>query len=131
MPRFSKVSNDRLDTCNETLRFLFQRIVSRYDCSILEGYRGKDDQDKYYMQGKSKLKWPKSKHNKKPSNAVHVAPWPIDWKNFKRFYHFAGYVLAIADEEDIRIRWGGDWDMDKDFDDQRFNDLIHFELVSN
>jgi len=29
-----------------------------------------------------------------------------------------------------KLRWGGDWDSDKVFDDQNFDDLPHFELVS-
>jgi peptidoglycan L-alanyl-D-glutamate endopeptidase CwlK len=63
-------------------------------------------------------------------NAVDLAPYPIDWKNTKRFYHFAGIVLGVATEMGIRIRWGGDWDMDDDLDDQSFMDLVHFEIVS-
>jgi hypothetical protein len=27
------------------------------------------------------------------------------------------------------IRWGGDWDRDNDFSDQKLNDLCHFELI--
>ena len=27
------------------------------------------------------------------------------------------------------VRWGGDWNMDNNFKDQKFNDLPHFELV--
>jgi hypothetical protein len=28
----------------------------------------------------------------------------------------------------IGLRWGGDWDSDKDFSDQNFDDLVHWEL---
>lgn len=27
----------------------------------------------------------------------------------------------------VRITWGGDWDGDKSFKDNKFNDLPHFE----
>jgi peptidoglycan L-alanyl-D-glutamate endopeptidase CwlK len=27
------------------------------------------------------------------------------------------------------VRFGGDWDGDKDITDQKFNDLVHFELI--
>ena len=30
---------------------------------------------------------------------------------------------------DIKLRWGGDWDMDWEVGDNRFNDLVHFELI--
>ena len=67
--------------------------------------------------------------------AVDVAPWPIDWKNVKRFYWFAGFVMGTAERLKVEdkmhhsVRWGGDWDHDGDFDDQRLLDLVHFELV--
>jgi hypothetical protein len=30
---------------------------------------------------------------------------------------------------EVKLRWGGDWDSDKDTKDQNFNDLPHFELI--
>jgi len=62
-------------------------------------------------------------------------PYPVDWEDTKRFYHFGGYVLGVASElfkrGEIthRLRWGGDWDGDTDVSDQQFNDLPHFELI--
>lgn len=70
-------------------------------------------------------------HNKTPSLAVDVAPWPIDWNDKNRFYHFAGRVQGIAQMFNIKIRWGGDWDSDNDLKDQNFYDLPHFELVTD
>lgn len=67
--------------------------------------------------------------------AVDVAPYPLDWKNNKRMYWFAGYVLGIAqklkDEGKMSysVRFGGDWDSDKDIDEEKFQDLVHFELA--
>ena len=60
--------------------------------------------------------------------AVDVAPYPIDWDDTDRFYHFAGYVFGIAESMGIHLRWGGDWDSDFTFTDQSFHDLPHFEL---
>lgn len=90
------------------------------------------------------------------SDAVDVVPYPISWgetersaileafvrrddaaikKNLDeykavmaRFYHFAGYVKGVANQMNIGIRWGGDWDSDQDFSDQEFHDLPHFQL---
>jgi hypothetical protein len=50
-------------------------------------------------------------------------------KVFARFYYMAGRVQTLAESMGITIRWGGDWDSDKDFFDQTFDDLVHFELV--
>ena len=52
------------------------------------------------------MQYPNSKHNKLPSKAVDVAPYPIDWNDPDRFYHFAGYVRGIAEGMGIKIRWG-------------------------
>ena len=65
-----------------------------------------------------------------PSLAIDAAPSPIDWNDRERFFYFAGVVKGVAEEMGIKIRWGGDWDGDNDFDDQTFDDLVHFELVS-
>ena len=129
MGNFSKTSEARLNTCHPDLIQLFNLVVVDFDCSILCGHRGQAEQDKYFKAGISKVPWPLGNHNKTPSLAVDVAPWPIQWNNFKRFYYFAGYVKARAEALEIAIRWGGDWDRDNNFDDQTFNDLVHFELM--
>lgn len=129
MGKFSKNSLDRLYTCHPDLQILFQEVVKHYDCSILEGVRGQEDQDEAFYSGKSKVKWPNSKHNQVPSLAVDVAPWPIDWGDLNRFYHFAGFVMGLALQLGVKVRWGGDWDGDLDFKDQNFNDLVHWELM--
>lgn len=129
MPSFGKSSKSRLATCHPKLQELFNEVVKNYDCSILQGTRTKEEQDEFFSTGRSKVQYPNSKHNKTPSMAVDVAPYPIDWNNTNRFYHFAGYVNGVADSMGITIRFGGDWDSDKDFSDQTFNDLPHFEIL--
>lgn len=128
MPSFSTRSRDRLSTADGRLQRLFEEVVGHYDCTILEGHRGKEAQNRAVEEGKSHVRWPNGKHNARPSRAVDVAPWPIDWKNTKRFYHFAAFVQGYAACLGVKIRWGGDWDRDFDLDDQRFMDLVHFEL---
>ncbi len=61
--------------------------------------------------------------------AVDIAPYPIDWKDHKRFYYLAGIVKGVASQMGIKVRWGGDWDSDNDLNDQSFMDLGHFEIV--
>ena len=132
MPKFSSASMERLESCHEDLQDLFLEVVQEFDCTILCGRRGKKAQNDAYREGRSTKKWPGSKHNTEdyePSDAVDVAPYPINWENRKRFYYFAGYVQGVADRMGIKIRWGGDWDSDTDLDDQTFFDLPHFERV--
>lgn len=125
---FSKLSQDRLKTCHPDLQKIFNTVINFTDCTILEGHRGKEAQNKAFAEGKSKLKWPNGMHNKLPSLAVDVTPYPIDWSDAGRLHVFAGRVLQIADEYGIELRWGGDWNGDGRTSDNRFDDLVHFEL---
>jgi len=129
MPRFSAQSEERLATCDERLQRVMREVVKHFDCTVLEGHRGQAAQDEAFRTGRSKKQWPNGEHNKQPSMAVDVAPYPINWKDEKRFYYFAGYVMAVALSMDITLRWGGDWDRDTDVRDQTFFDLVHFEIV--
>tara|TARA_R110000824_G_scaffold60997_2_gene162721 strand:+ start:733 stop:1128 length:396 start_codon:yes stop_codon:yes gene_type:complete len=128
MPRFGKRSKSRLKTCDTRLQDLFNEVIKHFDCSVIQGHRGKEDQNKAFKEGKSKLKYPNGNHNATPSRAVDVAPYPIDWNDRERFTYFAGYVVGIALQMGLKIRWGGDWDMDTQVKDNNFDDLPHFEL---
>ena len=126
--KFSRRSKERLSTAHPKLQELFNEVIKHIDCTILCGHRDKEEQNAAFDAGRSKLRWPRGNHNALPSNAIDASPYPIDWNDYKRFYFFAGRVIGIADSMGLDVRWGGDWDSDNDFDDQRFNDLVHFEL---
>lgn len=133
MPKFSKRSADKLDTCDERLQRVFNEVIKHWDCTITEGTRSKEVQDEYFRTGKSKVKFPNSRHNLLPSKAVDAAPYikgkGITWNNASNFYLFVGFVLGIAASMDIKLRVGADWDGDHDVSDQSFHDLLHLELV--
>ena len=128
MPKFGKRSKNALSSCDERLIKVFDEVIKTVDCSVLEGHRGQSKQDKYYEEGKSKVKYPSGRHNKLPSMAVDVAPYPIDWDDRERFHLFAGFVLGIAKSMGINLRWGGDWNQNFEVDDNKFDDFPHFEL---
>lgn len=137
MPKFSKTSKDRLATCHPDLQLLFNTVINTFDCTIICGHRGQKDQEIAFKTGKSRLKFPESKHNSSPSWAVDAAPYPINWKDMNGFCWFAGYVLGIADmlhlqgKMEHRIRWGGDWNRNYDMGDEKgLRDLVHFEIIS-
>ena len=129
MPRFGKRSIEKLSTCDTRLQALFNEVIKTVDCSVLEGHRGKARQNELYQDGKSKVKFPKGRHNANPSNAVDVVPYPVDWDDRERFHLFAGFVLGIASQMGISIRWGGDWNQNFEVDDNKFDDFPHFELM--
>lgn len=129
MPIFFERSVTKLRTCDPLLVKLFLDVVGDFDCTVLCGHRGQLEQDELYYRGLSKLQFPSSRHNAKPSKAVDVAPYPINWNDKERFYYFAGFVKGRASVINLPIRWGGDWDDDTDLKDQTFIDLCHFELL--
>ncbi len=126
--QFGFRSRRNLDQAHHDLQALFNEVIKVHDCAVICGHRNAEQQNKAYREGRSRLKYPDSKHNKSPSLAVDVIPWPVDWNDYKRFYYFGGIVNGIAKRMNLGIRWGGDWDGDNSFKDQNFNDLPHFEL---
>ena len=147
MPKFGPESLKERATAHDLLQKLADRVVQTYDCKFLKGHRGREEQHAAFLAGNSKLDWPNGNHNAYPSKAMDLAPFVtrpdfvgVPWpdkklrkktydKDLALFYHFAGYVVATAREMGIPIRWGGDWDSDRDLTDQNFDDLVHFELV--
>lgn len=137
---FGNKSKKQLDTCHKDLQTICNEVIKSFDFSILEGTRTLQQQQIYFKDNKSKLDGinKKSKHQSLPSMAVDVAPYPINFENKDkvraRFYLLAGYMLQASEQlyNDNKIShkliWGGDWDNDKDFEDQTFDDLPHFEL---
>jgi hypothetical protein len=129
MPSFSRRSIEALSTCDYRLIDVARRVIASYDFSVLVGHRSKDEQEEAFRTGNSTKHWPDSKHNSKPSLAFDLAPYPIDWKDEKRFHFLAGLIVQAGRDMGIRIRWGGDWDSDGDTTDQQLADLGHFEVT--
>jgi hypothetical protein len=136
MPKFSQKSEDKLATCDYRLQEILNEVIKYYDCTIIFGHRDKTAQDKAYAEGKSTKKWPNSKHNTSPSKAVDVAPWPIPkdwghkWKDRVKFYELKAIMFYEAKKRGYKLRYGGDWDMDEDYTDNTFDDLVHFEVIN-
>ena len=128
MPKFGRKSRERLSTCDSSIQKLFNEVIKHVDCSVLEGHREKDRQNKLYEEGKTKVKYPNGRHNRQPSSAVDVTPYPVDWEDRERQTLFAGFVIGVASQMGINLRWGGDWDQDFQVIDNRFDDFPHFEL---
>ena len=129
MPSFSEASKRELATCDPLLQAVFEEVIKHFDCTILEGHRGEAKQNAAFNTGKSKVRYPYGKHNAIPSRAVDVSPFPIDWSDRERMTLFAGFVMGIATGKGIRLRWGGDWNQNTQVKDNRFDDLVHFELA--
>lgn len=129
MPKFSAISLQRLATCDKRLQAVMNEVVKRFDCTILCGHRDQVEQEAAFAAGKSKAHFGQSPHNASPSRAVDASPYPIDWSDIARFRYFAGFVMGVAAAMGVPLRWGGDWDGDRELGDNRFNDFPHFELM--
>lgn len=135
MYKYSETSKKRLKTVTHELRIVFNLLIKHYDCTIVYGQRGEKAQNELFKNGLSKLKYPNSKHNRKPfSEAVDAAPW-IDGKaseDYLQCTYMAGLVIGIGKSFGFNIRWGGNWDQDLIvIEDQTFQDLWHYEIIIN
>ena len=131
MARFGNRSQQNLATCDQRLQDVFNEVIKHWDCSVIDGHRDEETQNRYYDEDRSKVWWPNSKHNSYPSRAADVVPYPIDWDDWERFYAFSGFVLGVASQMGINMKSGLDWDMDRDFNEHTFKDSPHFELVDD
>jgi peptidoglycan L-alanyl-D-glutamate endopeptidase CwlK len=122
--KFSKKSLERLRTCHDDLQLLCHAILEDMDISVLCGHRTKEEQEEAFKAGNSRLQFPKSKHNSKPSLAVDIAPvknGKIDWNDIKLFEKMCKLVEQKAEKMGIDIRLGRDFKTLKDYP--------HIELV--
>ena len=128
MYKFGKRSRKQMENIHPDLKKVLNEVIKYVDCSVLEGHRSAERQDKLFEEGRTKVKYPNGRHNANPSRAVDVVPYPIDWDDRERFHLFAGFVLGIAKSMGINLRWGGDWNQNFEVDDNNFDDFPHFEL---
>lgn len=112
--------------------------MSPVDISIVSGFRDEDVQNLLFRTGASKKPWPMSEHNfmlknKPHSKAFDFAPHlgseiRIPWSDTHLFAVVAGVFFAAASQLDLKLRWGGDWNMNGLTTDQTFMDWGHLEL---
>jgi peptidoglycan L-alanyl-D-glutamate endopeptidase CwlK len=155
----STESERHLSTCCIGLQCVAREAAKWINIKIIEGHRKEAAQNTAFRKGLSQLKFPKSKHNKKPSLAVHAVPFPLMWpptigrvlkeieslqdiqckkkylwkaiKLYGRFYRMIGFIHAVAHYMKVPIRSGDDWDHDGEILDNHFNDLSHIEMIED
>lgn len=131
MPQFGKRSRERLKGVDSQLVNVLNEVVKYFDITVIEGVRTKERQAELVAGGKSQTKH--SKHL--TGEAVDVAPFPIDFQARDDFHYLGGFILGVASQMGIDIRWGGDWSDSsltegrRTTKDNNFDDLVHIELV--
>jgi peptidoglycan L-alanyl-D-glutamate endopeptidase CwlK len=107
-------------------------LLRYVDVSLISGYRDREEQNALFENNLSQLRFPDSKHNRKPSLAVDLqpSPRPLNDNDLRAALGFiAGLATMIAKSHGWKLRWGGDWNMNGSVVDNGFDDLFHLELV--
>ena len=120
-------------TLDPRLELMVDELLTYMDVSLIYGYRDERAQNTLFGQGRSKLRWPKSKHNTYPSLAVDIQPYPYpnnDEDLRAALGYMAGLCWLIAERNEFSIRWGGDWNRNGSVVDNGFDDLFHLEIYS-
>ena len=124
MPKFGKKSLAQLRGLDSGLVNVLNQSIKHFDFSVIEGMRSLETQTQYVADGVSKTL--KSKHLE--GKAVDIAPYPIDYDDTERFVYLGGFILGVASQLGVKLRWGLDWDMDTYTKDTKFRDIGHFEI---
>jgi len=120
MAKFGKKSKEVLKNADVRLQQVCLDAIEHYDFTVVCSYRNKEEQNKAYRMGYSKLKYPDSLHNHKPSLAIDLVPYPTGYNIEDEFYKMATWIFKSANHYGIKISWGGHW--------KSFKDLPHFQL---
>jgi len=124
MPKFGRKSAARLKGLDTALVNVLNQAIKHFDFTIIEGKRSLETQKEYVAKGASKTL--KSKHLE--GKAVDIAPYPVDYDDVERFVYLGGFILGVASQLGVKLRWGLDWDMDTYTKDTKFRDIGHFEI---
>lgn len=86
------------------------------------GFRGRSEQERAFNDGKTKLHYPDSAHNKIPSLAIDL--FQIDEDGVARWSQVFFMKLNAENEADqFPIKWGGNW--------KSLGDADHFQYESD
>ena len=146
MPRFGASSEAKIRTCHADIQVVVRTAIIRGpDFTVIFGARTPVEQADLVSTGFSQkldsLHVVGEDAGRELSDAIDIAPWPVVWPNretqteaefeeaIKRFHVLGGYVLGVADQLNIALIWGGDWDRDWIYTDQRFHDLGHLQRM--
>lgn len=127
MFKFSKRSESNLKGVHPDLvkvvRLALQ--LSAVDFTVIEGVRTLQRQKELFA--KKATKTMNSRHL--TGHAVDIIPYPTGFKDISKFKLLSDAMFKAAKELNVKIRWGGDWNMNGRSDDEKFYDGPHFELL--
>lgn len=125
---FSKASAAKRANLHPKLQLVVDKAILEVDFKIICSTRGRAEQTRVFNAKLSKACFGESAHNFFPSVAMDLFPAPYDWNNLASFDAMAKVILRVAAENDVPLRWGGDWNMDGKQTTTDEWDRPHFEL---
>lgn len=114
--------------CEEKLQSAHVELVDWYrsfvkvkfpDAHVSWSYRDQESQDAAFEDGKTKLHYPKSAHNKMPSLALDLFRIQKGIAQWEPSFFIEIHALTVKTHPEII--WGGNW--------KTLGDLDHFELL--
>jgi len=133
---FSITSKNRLATVNQKLQDIFNISIRRtpvdFGIAFMGGLRTEDEQHELFVSGKSLKDGYRNKSKHQLGDAVDFIPHVNGQYSFDMRYYLIiiGVIFSCANELDIKIRSGANWDRDETWiDDQNFKDFPHIELI--
>lgn len=124
--KFDAASAKRLAAAHPSIQKVMNAAREKIAFKILDSQRGRDAQELAFRQGNSKAHFGQSAHNWSPSIAVDIVPDPVDWNDKNKFIALSKVIMPIAEDMGVKLRWGGDWNMDGSTSDGW--DFPHYEL---
>jgi peptidoglycan L-alanyl-D-glutamate endopeptidase CwlK len=114
MYSLGKQSIAKLDGVHPDLERVVRRAIeiTAQDFSVAEGVRSVAQAQFNAAAGTGVVN---SLHIRQPdgyAHAVDLWPLPLDWRDIPSFERVASAMFQAADELNVLIQWGADWDMD-------------------
>lgn len=107
IPKYNwgKKSREVLATLTPDLIYLMNKLADIRNVSLISGFREEQEQNEYYRRGTG-VRWPFSKHNVYPSQAVDVVPWPTQYDSIEELDMMLGSIQALSHVLKITVRLG-------------------------
>ncbi len=138
MFQLGKGSLKNLEGVHPDLVRMVKRAITMttVDFTVLQGVREIEEQRVLFQSGASKTM--DSRHLVKTemaggtgyAHAVDLGAWvggKVRW-DWPLYYQIHNAMRLASLEEGVPIRWGGDWDSDGDYEDEKWRDGPHYEL---
>jgi peptidoglycan L-alanyl-D-glutamate endopeptidase CwlK len=131
----SQRSLDRAKDVNIKLINLIMLAIRRtpidFGVAYMGGKRTAEEQNQLFKEGFSQRDGYEliSKHQSGDAIDLNVFVGAKIIDNKEMLCVIAGVMFSCAEELNMEIRWGLDWNSNGDIRDNKFNDQYHFELV--